>query len=155
MYTEIAAALNSGRMVLDIFSASKELRNYNELSAAISELNAKLLTALGAALASQEQQATLAKRVRLLEQQIMEFKNFEAEAKNYELKQVGAGIFAYIYKPIVPTSKPQHWVCTKCFESRQIFTLQVCERSIYECLNCGLAIEPFKDGRLVEIGEAY
>jgi hypothetical protein len=125
MYAEIKSAVESVKIISDVLRASKDLRNYNELASAVSELNTKLLAATTAALASKENEVSLQERIRLLEQENMKFKNWEAEAKSYTLKQVGNGIFAYVYTPAVLGSKPRHWACTKCFEDGKVYTLQV------------------------------
>ena len=42
MYAEIQAVIASTRLLADIITASKDLRNFNELAGAVSEVNAKL-----------------------------------------------------------------------------------------------------------------
>ena len=155
MYAEIKSAIDSVKVISDVLKASKDLRNYNELASAISEVNAKLMDATTAALAGNEKISSLQERIRLLEQEIMEFKNWEAKVKDYTLKEVGTGIFAYIYTPAVESSKPKHWACVKCFEDCKISILQVSNRSSYLCFNCGSTIQPYQDGQLVSIEDVY
>ena len=108
MSTEISAAVSSAKAALDIAKAAHWLTNYNELVAAVSEVNAKLVDATVVTLASQEKQSSLAQRVRELEEELMKLKDWEAQAKNYALTAVGSGIFAYLYKPLAQTSQPRH-----------------------------------------------
>jgi len=155
MYAEIKSAVDSVKVISNILNASKDLRNFNELAAVVSEVNAKLLTATAVALDSQEKQTALAERIRQLEEELMQCKNWEDESKNYALQQVGTGVFAYVYKPVVQTSQPRHWACTKCFENRQRSTLQYWKGYFYKCPHCGTAIEASKDGQFVSIDDAY
>lgn len=119
MYTEVKAAIDSVKIISDILRASKDLRDYNELASAISEVNAKLLSVSTAALASNEKVAARDEQIRLLEQELMQFKNWETTSQNYILKNIGTGVFAYIYKPSVETGEPRHWACPKCFQERR------------------------------------
>ena len=45
MYTELNAALQATKVLYDITKANKGLTNYNELVAAVCEVNAKLIDA--------------------------------------------------------------------------------------------------------------
>ena len=155
MYAEIKAAVDSVKVLSSVLSASKDLRHFNELASAVSELYEKLLRALTAALASKESEAALSERVRLLEQEIIEHKNWDVESKAYALQEIGMGVFAYVYNPAMQTTKPRHWACTTCFENRHIFTLQHFKGYLYKCPHCGTTIEAFKDGQFVSINEAY
>lgn len=155
MYAEITAALNSARLLGEIISASKDLRNFNELSAAVSEVHIKLSQAIGVALASQEKQAALASRVGELEEEIVQIKNWESHAKNYVLQAVARGIFAYVYKPAVQGTQPRHWSCVKCFQQHKPSLLQFTDRRYYKCSSCGSIIEPWTGGGPVSIDSAY
>ena len=155
MYMEIKAAIDSVKVMSDILRASKELRNFNELASAVSEVYQKLLHALTAAVAGTEHETALAERVYLLEEENRQLKHHETEAKNYILQQVGLGTFAYVYQPTIQTDKPRHWACATCFENRQIFTLQRGKGSFYTCPHCGASIDAFKDGHFVSIDDAY
>ena len=158
MYSEIKAALESGKIISDIIRASHDLRNFNELASAVSELNAKLLAATTEALSGSEKIATLNERVRLLEQEIMKFENWETEAKNYTLQSVGVEKkhFAQVYNPVVQSTKERHWACAKCFQERKLYILSAEGRSIYKCPNCGNGIAPIiVGGSLAPIDSAY
>ena len=72
MYAEIKAAVDSVKVISSIVKASHDFRNFNELTSAVSEVNARLVDALTVALASKEKEAVLAERVRQLEQEKMQ-----------------------------------------------------------------------------------
>jgi len=155
MYAEIKAAVDSVKVLSSILSASKDLRHFNELASAVSELYEKLLTALTAALASKETEAALRERIRLLEQEVIEHKNWDVESQDDALQDVGMGVFAYVYKPAMPTTKPRHWACTACFEHHKRSTLQW-SKGVYNCSHCGTSIQPFnQQGFPVSIADAY
>lgn len=155
MYQEIQAAIASVRLVSDIVNASKDLRNYNELAGAVSEVNGKLMQAIGVALASQEKQAQLVGRIAELEGEIAQFKNWNEHAKDYALQAVAPGIYAYIYKPEVQGNKPRHWSCVNCFQQQKQSLFQYEHGTGYKCSNCGNEIEPWANGQTLPIDSAY
>ena len=74
MANEIVAAVHSARLLMDIVKADKTLANFPELVAAVSEVNAKLMSAQTAALLSQEKQEALIERIHQLEKEVAELK---------------------------------------------------------------------------------
>ncbi len=155
MYTEIQTAVESVKVISNILQASKDLRNFNELASAVSELNIKFLSALNEALTSAEKVSALNEEIRSLKEKLMKLENWEAESKDYVLKDIGPGIFAYIYKPSVDIGKPRHWACTKCFGNRNIGILQRQYPPAYKCDVCGTVIDPIYGGKLVGIDDVY
>jgi len=85
MYAEISAAIQSAKVLGELLKAAHGLANYNELVAAVSEVNAKLMDATAVALASQEKQSSLADRVAELENELLQLKNWESELQRYQL----------------------------------------------------------------------
>src|SRR4030042_5818726 len=124
MYTEINAALQATKVLYDIAKANKGLTNYNELVSAVSDVNAKLIEANAAALASQEKQSFLSERVRELEKKIMEFENWESEIQKYKLHQFPSGSFAFELKPEMQQAEPLHYLCEACVAKRQKSIMQ-------------------------------
>ena len=115
MYAEISSAVASAKVALDIAKAAHGLSNYNELVAAVSEVNAKLVDATVVTLASLEKQSALASRVDDLEKELVQLKNWEAEANNYEVLEVARGLFAYVAKGNVQPMHSAHKLCSNCF----------------------------------------
>lgn len=141
MYAEIQAVIASTRLLADIIKASKELRESSELAAAVSELNAKLLHVGGVALAGQEKQAALAERVRVLEQELISIRNWEANAENYDVLEFSTGLFAYVSKNRVPPMKSMQKFCAKCFKDHfetilQYQAVEVGRKSSLVCHRC-------------------
>lgn len=158
MHAEIASAVASAKTALEIAKAAHSLTNYNELVAAVFEVNAKLMDATVMALASQEKHAALIEEVRTLKEELMNFKNWERESRDYTLQAVGVERrhFAQVYKPSVQTAKVHHWACAKCFQERKLYVLSANERQSYKCPNCGNEIAPIvQGGSLAPIESAY
>jgi hypothetical protein len=158
MYAEISAAISSAKTALEIAKAANGLANYNELVAAVSEVNSKLMAATAVALASQEKQAELAEQLAALKEELRSLRDWKSVAKNYTLQAVGVKKehFAQVYKPAIPTSTARHWACTKCFREQKLYILNAHERHCYKCPNCGTEIAPIiPGGMLAPIDSAY
>lgn len=151
MYQEIQAVAETIKVLSDILRANRDLCQFNECSAALSQLNEKLYRVTAAMLAGQEKEAALTKQIRLLEEEVMKLVNWNDQAQNYALTAVGPGIFAYVYQPSAGAMQPRHWVCAKCFQERKLSVLQRQHPPAYLCPQCGATIAPHRDGRLVAV----
>lgn len=158
MYAELSSAISSAKTALEIAKAANGLANFNQLVAAVSEINAKLMDATAVALSGQEKQASLMDEVHSLKEELMRLENWEGKSKDYVLQAVGVeGFhFAQVYKPSVESSKARHWACVKCFEEQQLYPLSAHNRFSYRCPNCGTEIAPIiVGGSLAPIKSAY
>lgn len=145
MSNEIAAAIQSLKILYDIVKANKELTNFNELVSAVAEVNAKLIDANASALASQEKQSLLTERVRELEKKIMEFENWEGEIQKYKPHEFPSGTRALALKPEMQQTEPLHYLCEACASKRQISRMQPDgfhdgKGLFLRCHNCNLLI---------------
>lgn len=116
MIAELLGAAQSVQALSTLLSAANGLTNYNEIVAAVSEVNTKLMQANAVALSSQEKQSSLAAKVHELEQEILSLKNWEAEKQKYELKEIARGVFARTEQGIMSTLQSSHKFCATCFE---------------------------------------
>ena len=158
MDSEITSAIASLKTVAELAKAAHGLANYNELVAAVSEVNTKLLAATAVALASLEKQLALNEQVSALKQELMGVKDWERESQDYVLQAVGLQKrhFAQVYKPAVQSAKPRHWACAKCFQERKIYVLSTHGHHDYKCPNCGNEITPIvQGGTQAPIDSAY
>lgn len=163
MYAEINAAVQASKALFEVVKANKGLVNYNEIVAAVSEVNTKLMDATAIALASQEKQSQLARRITELEKEFVELKNWNSEAERYQLTEIGTSVFAFILKPGMENSEPKHRLCTACFSKRQKGYLHFVRKdglgSHYKCDTCGHEICSFCREYLADIkqlrGEAW
>lgn len=140
MYAEITAAVHAAKSLFEIVKANKGLTEYNEIVAAVSEVNTKLMDATAVALSSQEKQSLLTNRVTELEKEIVELKNWNHEAERYVLTALCPDVTVYTLKPGMEEGEPEHKLCTACFGKRQKGylnqTTSDANGTCYECNVC-------------------
>ncbi len=159
MSGELLGIFQSLKAIGTLAKSITDAKIASEITSAILNIQSDLMAAQAVALDSQKEQTALTKRVAELEAEIVEFKNWEAEAAEYTLKEVSAGRFAYIYCPAVHTTKPRHWACANCYQSRKISILQGTRQAPkagwpgYVCNVCGS--EVVTGGSLPPIDSAY
>lgn len=137
MYAEIQAVITSGKAALDIAKAAHGLSNYNELVAAVSDVNAKLLQVTAVAFAGYEAQAALTARIQELEKEIVSFKNWEAESHQYKTLEIARGVFAHVHNDAVEPMHSMHKFCSNCFNQGLKSLLQQSQEGQRERgLNC-------------------
>lgn len=140
MIDEISAAIVSAKTALEIAKAAHGLSNYNELVAAVSEVNAKLMDATVVTLASLEKQASLNSEIAELKEKLREVENWEGQMKRYQLQAFPTGALAHALQPGMEYGQPLHYLCTACADKRQKSTLQPDGRHL-KCHICKLSIE--------------
>jgi hypothetical protein len=116
MIAELLGAAQSVQALSTLLGAANGLANYNEIVAAVSEVNTKLMQANAVALSSQEKQSTLTAKVHELEQEVMSLKNWDSEKQKYELKEIARGVFARTEHGYVGALQSAHKFCATCFE---------------------------------------
>jgi hypothetical protein len=140
MIQELLLASQSVQALGTLLKTAHGLANYNEIVAAVSEVNSKLMQANGVALASQEKQSELSKHILELEHEIRELRSWDNELKRYQLKKYPPGIYVYELTPGMENSEPPHMLCANCFSKRQKSLLQVIDDDQYnrdcKCHNC-------------------
>lgn len=154
MYAEISSAISSAKTALELVQAAKGLTNFNEIVAAVAEVNTKLMAAYDVAFSSQEKALSLSEEVRALKDEVVKLKDRQAQAEEYELADVGGGVFAFLYKPRVQGYKPRHLACVKSFSEHGVGILQD-EHTKYRCSLCHDTIAPVTNGHKTSIQEAY
>ena len=95
------------------------------LNTKIRELHAEIVAAYASAFTAQADQFALANRVRELEEQLMQAKDWSAEKERDVMHAVDAGAFAYVLKPGVKPAEPPHWLCQQCFQQQRKSVLQL------------------------------
>ena len=143
MYAEIASAIQSARALSELLKAAKSLSNYNELVAAVSEVNSKLMDATTVALSSQEKQSQLASQVRELQEALEKVERWTHQIGRYELIEFQAtGGLAYALRSESADGQPMHYACTACVDKRQFSLLQPMNgRRFLHCLSCKATVE--------------
>lgn len=124
MINELLLASQSVQALGALLKAASDLSNYNEIVAAVSEVNSKLMQANAVALASQEKQSVLTARINELEKEIVRLKNWDAESRNYEIVEFSTGLFAYVAKDNVQPLESAHKYCANCYRKQSKSLLQ-------------------------------
>jgi hypothetical protein len=107
----------------------------------LTELQREILSAQSSALAANESQMALLKRIDDLEKKLTDLKTWDAEKEKYELKGVGRGALAYGLKEQAGASEPEHFLCPNCYHDSQKsilqrVTLDVGRVELLRCLRC-------------------
>ena len=98
MYAEFAAVVHSLNHLTSLLKSANSLSNYNDLVAAVSEVNSRLLAAQSVALGSQEKQASQANEIAELKDKLRTLEHFKREAERYELKKLEFGGLVFAMK---------------------------------------------------------
>jgi hypothetical protein len=142
MFAEISAAVASAKTALDIAKAAHGLTNYNELVAAVSEVNAKLVDATVVTLASLEKQSALNSEIADLKNKLRVVEDWEGQMKRYKLHEFPTGALAYALQPGMEQGEPLHYLCASCVDKKQKSTLQpVRDGHNLRCNPCGIEIK--------------
>jgi hypothetical protein len=148
----MAALKSSLDSAIAILKAMVGLRDAAIIQDKVIELQGVILSAQSSALAANTAQFALLERVRDLEQEIVQLKDWEREKQRYQLNSIGRGAFAYMPKPGMEDGEPPHWLCANCFNRRQKSFLQFkgqdriqsgsrSEHSTYGCDTCNALIK--------------
>lgn len=124
MIQELLSAAHSVNSLLSLLKAANGLANYNEIVAAVSEVNTKLMQANAVALAAQEKQSALSAKIQELEQECARLKDWSAEKEKYERRQIAPGVFAQIDRSYLGDMQSAHKLCCNCFDKAIPSTLQ-------------------------------
>ena len=140
MVAEVFAGLGALKSAFDIAKGLKDIDDTTRRNAAVIELQEKILSA-------QQSQATLLEEVSELKKEVASLKAWDAEKENYELSNIGEGVFAYAKKPSVQSAEPSHYLCANCFTNGQKSILQkhvthVGRWTVYACARCAAEIFP-------------
>jgi hypothetical protein len=101
--------LGAIKTAFDLAKGLKDIDDAARRNAAVIELQEKIL-------AAREAQSTLLERISELEKKVASFETWESEKQRYELKDVGAGSFAYAVKESMRTGEPAHHICAACYQ---------------------------------------
>jgi transcriptional regulator with GAF, ATPase, and Fis domain len=159
MYAEITAAIQSVKTVAELAKTATALSNYNELIAAVSEVNSKLMDATAVALASQERQSELLNRVADLERELNTVRQRQTLADRYSLHQFPSAGLVYKLKESAGSDEPMHYACPKCADEGGHSKLQIWGKTKLQCPKCTTVFptEPDKpaDTRRRSQGSSY
>ncbi len=141
MYAEISAAIQSLRTVAELAKAANSLSNYNELIAAVSDANGRLMEATAMALASQERHSDLLTRITQLEEELAVLRARSVQAERYSLHKFPTNTLAYKLKDEFIGQEPTHFLCAKCVDNGGHTKLQPCGARRLKCFACQTIIQ--------------
>lgn len=140
MYAEISAAIASAKTALELAKAAKQLSDFNNVVAAVAEVNAKLMDATVVALASLEKQSALSDRVAELEEKHRKFDEFETQIKRYKLHEcTETKALVYALQPSHENGEPLHYLCATCVGNRKKTILQP-DGHLLRCHVCDISL---------------
>ena len=146
MIAEISAGFSSLKAAKDIIQGLNAIKTQEAINEVKINLQSLMLDAQQGLFAAQEREAALVKTIAALEQEIVDLKDWQAEKRRYELKNLGRSSFAYMVKPAMREGEPPHWLCTNCFDSAQKSIMQYQGRgkeprdAIHGCNRCKATI---------------
>jgi hypothetical protein len=144
MYAEIMSAIEGIRAARDVISASNDLRNFNELTSALSKVYADLIAAQEAALSAQQARAALENEVGLLKEEVVRLKDFHAYKERYRLHALESGMLVYAHKDGMEDGEPPHYLCQNCTDQGKVARLQPVRLgriTRYICAHCRVQVQ--------------
>lgn len=143
MFQEFLSAAQSVQALTTLLKAANGLSNYNEIVAAVAEVNARLMQAQSVGIASLEKQQELTSRITELEKKVAEAEGWKSQLLRYRLHEFPTGALAYALREEMKTDEPFHYLCTNCADvKRQISRLHLLPNGRHlKCLACEKSIQ--------------
>lgn len=138
----INAAFTGFKTAVDIIKKLIELKAFADHQVLLADLTGAVISAQGATLQFQAENAALISEKTNLEKELLRLKTWEAEKQRYELKEVGRNVFAYVLKESMRGGEPIHWICTNCYNDNVKSILQDFGTEIRDCPRCKHRICP-------------
>jgi hypothetical protein len=142
MIDAIADTFSTLKGAINIANTIKGMGQATAIHAQIIELESRFMEASTTLTAAQDERTSLLERISSLETEVARLKAWDAEKKQYQLKNVGDGGSAYVLKPEARGTEPPHWLCPNCYaEGKKAFFQPTGDESgrkhIYRCQSCG------------------
>lgn len=120
----VASLFTALKAIKELASSLIEIRDSTIVESKIIELNSMVLDAQDFALSSQSVQHRLSEEISALKKEIMQAKNWAAEKRRYNLKNI-KGVFVYeLKKELVDAGEQYHQICANCYENQYKSLLQ-------------------------------
>lgn len=146
MLTEITAAVQSTKALVEIIKSANDLSNHAELLMAVNAVQEKLSQTLLANVESVEKISSLTEEIRQLKEQIEKVENWASDMERYELQTLETGTLAYSLKQGKEFGEPHHYLCANCVQSRIKSILQP-SGPLLGCSKCGTKISRKKQSQ--------
>jgi hypothetical protein len=120
----IQSAISGLKTAGDIAKSFLELKSIADIQGKVIELQSAILAAQSSALAAQSDQASMAQRIRDLEEEVARVKEWAKQKQRYALHKFPSGAFAYALKPESADTEPVHYICAQCLNKGKKTILQ-------------------------------
>jgi hypothetical protein len=124
MVGEIGTVLASLRLAGDMAKAGVGLRDAEMIRSKVIELQSQIINAQTAAISANDIYAQQIERIGSLEKEVANLKAWDAEKPRYELKELAAGVSAYVLKEQAEGAEPNHNLCVYCYADGKKSILQ-------------------------------
>lgn len=118
MIDMISGAFSGLKTAAELTQGLLALKTDAAVSTKVVELNGVISGIQQQLFAAQADYSALTSRIRDLEAEIVDFKNWEEEKQRYELHELAPGTLVYRVKPEVKGAEPVHYLCTNCYQQR-------------------------------------
>ena len=136
-WTALNAAAKAAASALKTVEDVKAKEAIADIQNSLIDVQAKLLTI-------QSQYEDLTEVKQQLEEKIMQYEKWDAEAARYKLQEVAKGIFVYVLQGDHASGEPIHWLCPNCFQKREksILSKPAVDYANYRCHRCQFDVIP-------------
>lgn len=112
----IQGTISSLKLAGDLAKGMLDLKNFNDVSGKVAELQSAILSAQYSAIESNAAQFAMIEEIRALKEEIARIKAWDAEKSRYKLMTPWQGTLVYALKQSMSNGEPPHYICTNCYE---------------------------------------
>ncbi len=120
MIEYLPQALSSLNAATSVLSSFLNLRDFTKHAGEIAQLQGHIIQANSLIISAQNEHSSLTTKIQELEKECMRLKDWSTEKANYERREIGNGVFAYIEKNYVGMAEKAHKLCCNCFDNKNI-----------------------------------
>lgn len=124
MIEYLPSAISSLKAAKEIITTIQELRDFNKITTATTELKERLIETIDSVLAGKEQLLLLQTKISDLEKECNRLKDWSAEKKQYSWRQIADGVSAYVENNFKGNFQDTRKLCCNCFDKTIKSTLQ-------------------------------
>ena len=140
---EITGAISAVKSAVEIIKYIKSTSKDIAVNEKAIELQNIILSIQSSMLELQSEYYELLESKDSLEKKLINMEDWKITESQYDLVEVRAGVFIYFPNKNHPNPKPDHYLCTKCFNDRKKSLLQKKgwgDITHYFCPSCGMEI---------------
>ena len=120
----ILAATQSLNAAMEFAKKFREMNSNHAADELVSNLLSEIVDAKMHAIEAHTELDKMANRVRGLDTELREIKDFRSELKSYSLQKIGETAFVYVSPDSEGGGETRHWLCAACCQSDRKSILQ-------------------------------